>query len=888
MNQVVKSRKLSHSFIEIIVAAVETCQEGSLSVSTGCYSFPVTVGGMTWQNSKDYCIAQGGSLVEITSEAEQAAITAKIRSEGWGNFNFWIGLTDLDSEGTFKWVSGDAVNYTHWAPGEPNNQGHSGGPEDCAHIGDGGRTWNDMPCDDSQGWGNNFLPLCEFKSDTTAVLSKEFLSPDSAVVSGPAECLFSLQDSKCKTVSGLCLSGGSNMWEGNVFFDGQPVCDDFWTIQEASLVCSSLSFGRAKNFTTNSHFGTVKGPLREADCKRGSEYFSNCTLTSNQQCIPEEVAGVVCETEDEKMRRVAEEERLNECFITGVEYFTSSTNIGLTNTPEECQQLCASQPLCTHFSFNELTKLCYNTTGSAKVAKQEAVSGPRNCDWVRTAMVVTEQACLHENKVCLGNPNDPPTSQIEVNQGNIFVGGKPVCDDGWSLTSAEVLCAELQFYGVKMITKASHFGFTSGHFAMDQVACHGNETRLADCPHLEKDRCYGGEAAGVICDVRPREVIMREKALISECFVEDVIYWGNPINVSLPNITSSIECQKKCQLEDSCTHFTFWPTAIALDFQDCDEICLKGGSGPHEGTVMVNKKPVCDDGWRIEAGNVVCRQLGFLGALEVKKESYFGREGSDFSMDQVQCQGDEARLTDCSYSTQDDCGASEAASVICMGKQVQGKADMLCELYSGSEKGRNKTFAGGAITGPKTCPSQDDLPSVCSPNPDVSADLCLEGGEVQGNVFYMGKPVCDDGWDFFAANQVCKELDYTRARRPTSGSEFGIVPQSFSLDEVQCNGNETGLSNCTASDVENCDGSEGAGVECDIRSQTEVAEWDRTLTRDCFSRALYRSLVHMTYNKSSSSPGPFTDNAASCQAVCNSTFLCDAFTFEQSGRNKNR
>ena len=78
--------------------------------------------------------------------------------------------------------------------------------------------------------------MCEFKPDKTVALSKEFLSPDLPVVSGPAECNFSLQDSKCKDVSGLCLSGGANIWEGNVFFGGQPVCDDFWTIKEATLV----------------------------------------------------------------------------------------------------------------------------------------------------------------------------------------------------------------------------------------------------------------------------------------------------------------------------------------------------------------------------------------------------------------------------------------------------------------------------------------------------------------------------------------------------------------------------------------------------------------------------------------------------------------------------
>ena len=545
-------------------------------------------------------------------------------------------------------------------------------------------------------------------------------------------------------------------------------------------------------------------------------------------------------------------------------------------------------------------------------------------------MVATEPGCLVKDKVCLGNQDVPPTTQTEVFKGNIFVGGKPVCDDGWSLTNAEVLCKELGWGGVKMITQASYFGFTSGHFAMDQVAmiiiiiiiiiilamdqvaiiiiiimdqvaCHGNEARLADCPYLPSEgkvawslplqgRCYGGEAAGVICDTRNQQVIDKEKEKISKCFVEDVIYWGNPINVSLSNITI-MECQRKCLEDDTCSHFTFWPTAIALDFHDCDNICLKGGSGPHEGTVMVNQKPVCDDGWRIEAGNVVCRQLGFVGAVSVKKESYFGREGSVFSMDQVHCSGDEARLTDCSHDTHDDCGAGEAAGVVCMEKQVEGKGDLLCELFSGSERGRNKTFAGGAITGPNACPTDDDPLPVCSPNPAISADLCLEGGEGehQGNVFFMGKPVCDDGWDYFAATQVCKELNFTRAMRPTKESQFGLVPQSFSLDEVQCSGNETSLDNCTASDVENCDGSEGAGVVCDTRNQQEIADWDTRLTRECFAKAVFGSgLENIRFNKSSSSSlGPFTDNAASCQAVCASILGCDAFTFYLSGNTQN-
>ncbi len=38
------------------------------------------------------------------------------------NLNYWIGLTDLDVEGTFVWQSNsEEASYTHWYPGEPNN-----------------------------------------------------------------------------------------------------------------------------------------------------------------------------------------------------------------------------------------------------------------------------------------------------------------------------------------------------------------------------------------------------------------------------------------------------------------------------------------------------------------------------------------------------------------------------------------------------------------------------------------------------------------------------------------------------------------------------------------------------------------------------------------------
>ncbi len=47
------------------------------------------------------------------------------------DLTYWIGLTDIDVEGTFVWQSDHEVaNFTNWEEGEPNNEGG----EDYVHL----------------------------------------------------------------------------------------------------------------------------------------------------------------------------------------------------------------------------------------------------------------------------------------------------------------------------------------------------------------------------------------------------------------------------------------------------------------------------------------------------------------------------------------------------------------------------------------------------------------------------------------------------------------------------------------------------------------------------------------------------------------------------------
>ena len=67
-----------------------------------------------------FCDSLGGYLASITTEEEDTFLYEYITSLGYTSAYF--GLTDQDEEGTWVWVSGETVDYTNWASGEPNSE----------------------------------------------------------------------------------------------------------------------------------------------------------------------------------------------------------------------------------------------------------------------------------------------------------------------------------------------------------------------------------------------------------------------------------------------------------------------------------------------------------------------------------------------------------------------------------------------------------------------------------------------------------------------------------------------------------------------------------------------------------------------------------------------
>jgi len=89
--------------------------------------------------SQAMCAAEGGYLPTITSSGEQAVVTS-IHASGQSP---WIGATDEAVEGTFDWLTDEALGYTNYAQGQPDDDLGVG---DCLHLFNPQGEWNDTAC----------------------------------------------------------------------------------------------------------------------------------------------------------------------------------------------------------------------------------------------------------------------------------------------------------------------------------------------------------------------------------------------------------------------------------------------------------------------------------------------------------------------------------------------------------------------------------------------------------------------------------------------------------------------------------------------------------------------------------------------------------------------
>jgi len=107
---------------------------------------------LSWTSAKKACEADGAYLTTVTGE-DEAAFIAGLCDDRY----MYLGASDHEEEGVWKWVDGSPWEFTHWMPGQPNDYS---GSEDYLATYDGGE-WVDV---DRSG-GDFWMPtgyICEW------------------------------------------------------------------------------------------------------------------------------------------------------------------------------------------------------------------------------------------------------------------------------------------------------------------------------------------------------------------------------------------------------------------------------------------------------------------------------------------------------------------------------------------------------------------------------------------------------------------------------------------------------------------------------------------------------------------------------------------------------
>uniref|UniRef100_A0A8C2EN68 SRCR domain-containing protein n=1 Tax=Cyprinus carpio TaxID=7962 RepID=A0A8C2EN68_CYPCA len=392
-----------------------------------------------------------------------------------------------------------------------------------------------------------------------------------------------------------------------------------------------------------------------------------------------------------------------------------------------------------------------------------------------------------------------------------------VCDDGWDINDATVLCRQLRCGKADSAHESAHFGQGSGQIWLDDVGCTGHETSLTQCSHssVGTHNCGHSEDAGVVC-IQGKIIfyIQHTDKLVNgvdSCCGRVEIYhngqWGTVCDDNWDMTNAAVVCrQLECGSAISALHnaaFGQGSGSVWLDDVKCLGSegsltqCSHSELGTHDcnhgedagvvcsDTRLVNGVDsccgrveiyhngqwgtVCDDNWDMTNAAVVCRQLECGSAISALHNAAFGQGSGSVWLDDVKCLGSEGSLTQCSHSElgTHDCNHGEDAGVVCSDTRLVNGVDSCCgrvEIYHNGQWGT----------------------------------------------------VCDDNWDMTNAAVVCRQLECGSAISALHNAAFGQGSGSVWLDDVKCLGSEGSLTQCSHSELgtHDCNHGEDAGVVC--------------------------------------------------------------------------
>ncbi|KAK7889712.1 hypothetical protein WMY93_025272 [Mugilogobius chulae] len=222
----------------------------------------------------------------------------------------------------------------------------------------------------------------------------------------------------------------------------------------------------------------------------------------------------------------------------------------------------------------------------------------------------------------------PSRGRVEVQNNGVW---GTVCDDGFDLQDAKVICKMLGFRLASFTYKASG---GVGPIWLDDLNCSGNESDIFRCLHrgIGNHNCKHEEDVGVMCDnVRPTDLIPLFNLTTPRSSVT-----SRPVNVR----------SSKVRLVP----------------------------GPKRGRVEVKYQgiwgTVCDNNFDFRDANVICKMLGYRLAVSTYNAVAGNHKAGDgpIWMDDLDCIGSEMDIFICPQNRlgANNCDHNEDVAVFCI------------------------------------------------------------------------------------------------------------------------------------------------------------------------------------------------------------------------------
>ncbi|EDV27497.1 uncharacterized protein TRIADDRAFT_53242 [Trichoplax adhaerens] len=344
-----------------------------------------------------------------------------------------------------------------------------------------------------------------------------------------------------------------------------------------------------------------------------------------------------------------------------------------------------------------------------------------------------------------------------------------VCDDGFSMTNADVVCQQLGFVSAISYSNGQNSG--QGVIWLDDVYCNGSESNLAACRHNywghhncnhREDvnlRCFAGATPipeGPTHDYDP--------CSSNPCYNNGVCYVN--FNNTYTCYCNSNYTGNRCQYS-GCYIYT-----------EVSYPRIKGDKFVIESNAIYINQPFCFGFWYNMNGDTI-------GQLQVE----------DINNHIVTISGNRGDVW-YQYRTTLQPGTHKVAYILIVKIHFIG-------------------VAGSSFTGDIAI---DDVSATLGHCENeirlVNGDSTSGRLEIYRNGIWG--TVCDDHFDMTDAFVACRQLGFLSAVRYYCCGHFGYGSGAILLDDLHCQGNESSLSQCSHRGwgSHNCGHSEDVGVQC--------------------------------------------------------------------------